>query len=67
MTIAEAAGMPASTLHYCSAGTPAKATPTPAHPAKNPAKTPKKKSTESYHLKQKAGLFEIRLLYCRTS
>ncbi len=45
MTIAEAAGMPASTLHYCSAGTPAKATPTPAHPAKTPAKgTPKKKS-----------------------
>jgi hypothetical protein len=40
MTIAEAAGMPASTLHYCSAGTPAKATPTPAHPAK---KSPTKK------------------------
>jgi phosphohistidine phosphatase SixA len=40
MTIAEAAGMPAATLHYCSAGTPAKATPTPAHPAK---KAPTKK------------------------
>ncbi|MFL6314854.1 MAG: SixA phosphatase family protein [Terriglobales bacterium] len=40
MTIAEAAGMPASTLHYCSAGTPAKATPTSAHPAK---KSPTKK------------------------
>ncbi len=38
MTIAEAAGMPASTLHYCSAGAPAKATPTPAHPAKKKAK-----------------------------
>src|SRR6266571_7010 len=36
MTIAEAAGMPAATLHYCSAGTPTKATPTPAHPAKKP-------------------------------
>ena len=36
MTIVEAAGMPAATLHYCSAGTPAKATPTPAHPAKKP-------------------------------
>ena len=46
MTIAEAAGMPAATLHYCSAGTSAKATPTPAHtPPKTPAKgaTPKKK------------------------
>jgi phosphohistidine phosphatase SixA len=41
MTIAEAAGMPASTLHYCSAGTPAKATPTPAHPAKKKAPTKK--------------------------
>jgi phosphohistidine phosphatase SixA len=41
MTIAEAAGMPASTLHYCSAGTSAKATPTPAHPAKK--KAPAKK------------------------
>jgi phosphohistidine phosphatase SixA len=36
MTIAEAAGMPATTLHYCSAGTPAKAAPIPAHtPAKH--------------------------------
>ncbi len=43
MTIAEAAGMPASTLHYCSAGTPAKAAPTPAHPAKPMAKSPTKK------------------------
>jgi phosphohistidine phosphatase SixA len=43
ITIAEAAGMPASTLHYCSAGTPAKGTPTPAHPAKTPAKAPAKK------------------------
>jgi phosphohistidine phosphatase SixA len=41
MTIVEAAGMPASTLHYCSAGTPANATPTPAHPAKK--KAPAKK------------------------
>jgi hypothetical protein len=42
MTIEEAAGMPAATLHYCSAGTPAKATPTPAHaPAKSAP--PKKK------------------------
>ena len=40
MTIAEAAGMPAVTLHYCSAGNPAKAAPTPAHPAKHPAKSP---------------------------
>ena len=41
MTIAEAAGMPAATLHYCRAGAPAKATPTPAN---NPAKSaPKKK------------------------
>jgi hypothetical protein len=47
MTIAEAAGMPAATLHYCSAGTSAKAAPTPAHtPPHSPAKgaTPKKKS-----------------------
>ena len=43
MTIAEAAGMPASTLHYCSAGTPAKGTATPAHPAKPRAKSPTKK------------------------
>ena len=43
MTIAEAAGMPAATLHYCSAGSAPKATPTPAHPAKAPAKTPTKK------------------------
>jgi len=43
MTIAEAAGMPASTLHYCSAGTPAKGTATPAHPAKPMAKSPTKK------------------------
>jgi phosphohistidine phosphatase SixA len=43
MTIAQAAGMPAATLHYCSASAPAKATPTPAHPAKAPAKTPVKK------------------------
>ena len=40
MTVVEAAGMPASTLHYCSAGSPAKAAPTPAHPAK---KAPTKK------------------------
>jgi len=40
MTIAEAAGMPAVTLHYCSAGIPAKAAPKPAHPAKHPAKSP---------------------------
>jgi len=43
MTIAEAAGMPASTLHYCSAGTPAKGAATPAHPAKPIAKSPTKK------------------------
>ena len=44
MTIAEAAGMPAATLHYCSAGSAPKATPTPAHPAKTPEKSaPKKK------------------------
>ena len=40
MTIAEAAGMPAATLHYCSAGSVAKAAPTPAPPAK---KAPTKK------------------------
>jgi phosphohistidine phosphatase SixA len=43
MTIAEAAGMPAATLHYCSAGPAPKAMPTPAHPTKPPAKTPTKK------------------------
>ena len=43
MTIAEAAGMPAATLHYCSTGAPPKAAPTPAHPTKAPAKTPAKK------------------------
>jgi len=44
MTIAEAAGMPAATLHYCSAGSAPKTTPTPAHPAKTPANAaPKKK------------------------
>lgn len=43
MTIAEAAGMPAAMLHYCSAGSAPKATPTPAHPPKTPAKTPTKK------------------------
>jgi phosphohistidine phosphatase SixA len=42
MTIAEAAGMPAATLHYCSAGTSPK-TPMPAHPTKTPAKAPAKK------------------------
>jgi phosphohistidine phosphatase SixA len=41
MTIAEAAGMPAATLHYCSAASPAKPAPTPAHPAKK--KAPAKK------------------------
>jgi phosphohistidine phosphatase SixA len=41
MTIVEAAGMPAATLHYCSAGTSLKATPTPEHPAKK--KAPAKK------------------------
>lgn len=40
MTVAEAAGMPAVTLHYCSASSPAKPAPTPAHPAK---KAPTKK------------------------
>src|SRR5882757_5595092 len=34
MTVVEAAGMPAATLHYCSAGSAAKAAPTPVHPAK---------------------------------
>ena len=43
MTVVEAAGMPAATLHYCSAGSAAKAAPTPAHPAKTPAKAPAKK------------------------
>lgn len=43
MTIAEAAGMPAATLHYCSAGTPAKAAPTPAHTPAKPLPTKKKK------------------------
>jgi phosphohistidine phosphatase SixA len=42
MTIVEAAGTPAATLHYCSAG-PAKAAPAPAHPAKPMAKSPTKK------------------------
>lgn len=41
MTVVEAAGMPVATVHYCSAGL--KAAPTPAHPAKTPAKTPVKK------------------------
>jgi phosphohistidine phosphatase SixA len=42
MTIAESAGMPAATLHYCSTGTAAKAAPAPAHaPAKSAS--PKKK------------------------
>ena len=43
MTVVEAAGMPAATLHYCSAGSAGKAAPTPAHPAKTPAKAPAKK------------------------
>lgn len=44
LTVAEAAGMPSVMLHYCSAGSPAKAAPTPAHPAHTPAKgAPKKK------------------------
>jgi phosphohistidine phosphatase SixA len=42
MTIAEAAGMPATTLHYCSAGTSAKAAPTPAHTPAKPAPQKKK-------------------------
>jgi phosphohistidine phosphatase SixA len=42
MTVAEAAGMPATTLHYCSAGTPAKAAPTPAHTPGKPAPQKKK-------------------------
>src|SRR5436305_6637201 len=41
MTIVEAAGMQAATLHYCSAGTSAKAMPTPEHPTKK--KAPAKK------------------------
>jgi hypothetical protein len=41
MTIVEAAGMPASTLHYCIAGTPKP--PAPSHPAKAPAKGTRKK------------------------
>ena len=62
MTIAAAAGMPAATLHYCSAGTSAKPAPTPAHPAKAPAK--KKRCVPSS--KKKAGLFQPRLCYaCR--
>jgi phosphohistidine phosphatase SixA len=40
LTIAEAAGMPAVMLHYCSAGSPAKTAPKPAHPAKHPTKSP---------------------------
>jgi phosphohistidine phosphatase SixA len=39
MTVAEAAGMPAVTLHYCSAGSP----PAPAHRAKPAPKSPAKK------------------------
>jgi phosphohistidine phosphatase SixA len=42
MTVAEAAGMPATTLHYCSAGTPAKAAPTPTHTPAKPAPQKKK-------------------------
>ncbi len=42
MTVAEAAGMPATTLHYCSAGTPAKAAPMPAHTPAKPAPQKKK-------------------------
>jgi len=42
MTVAEAAGMPATTLHYCSAGTPAKAVPMPAHTPAKPALQKKK-------------------------
>ena len=38
LTVAEAAGMPSTMLHYCSASAPAKAAPTPSHPAKAPAK-----------------------------
>lgn len=43
MTIEEAAGMPASTLHYCSVGTAAKSSPAPTHTPVKPA-PPKKKS-----------------------
>jgi phosphohistidine phosphatase SixA len=43
LTVAEAAGMPSTMLHYCSAGAPAKAAPAPAHPGKTPAKAPAKK------------------------
>lgn len=43
MTIAQAAGMPAATLHYCGASAPPKATPTPGHPAKPMMKSPTKK------------------------
>ena len=43
MTIAQAAGMPAATLHYCGASAPLKATPTPGHPAKPMMKSPTKK------------------------
>ena len=43
MTIAQAAGMPAATLHYCSASAPPKAAPTPGHPAKPMMKSPTKK------------------------
>jgi phosphohistidine phosphatase SixA len=42
MTIAEAAGMPASTLHYCSAGSSAKGAPMPAHIPAKPAPQKKK-------------------------
>jgi phosphohistidine phosphatase SixA len=42
MTVAEAAGMPATTLHYCSAGTPAKAAPAPTHTLAKPALQKKK-------------------------
>jgi phosphohistidine phosphatase SixA len=45
MTVAESAGMPASTLHYCSAANPAKAAPTPAHPGKPAPKSPAKKKS----------------------
>jgi phosphohistidine phosphatase SixA len=38
LTVAEAAGMPATTLHYCGGGVPARTAPAPAHPAKAPAK-----------------------------
>ena len=45
MTVAESAGMPAATLHYCSAGSPAKTAPTPAHPGKPAPKSPAKKKS----------------------